>query len=141
MVLGFVGSVFLGGLTFFEYREFRLLKEAGMETEGVFFEDRSLNTGKGRVARNVIIDYDPEGSPPSRKQFTLTEAQYLKLREEKKIKITYLKTKPEVSEAGELGRYDFEKLAMALGLLVFSVVVLLFLRRLSSKVEAAIREN
>jgi len=138
MVLCFVGSILVSILGSMEFLEFQKLKNNGIETLGSFYEDRSLNTGKNRTARNVVIDYSPENSAPYRKLFNVNESVYNQLLDKKEIKITYLKNKPQVSIAGEIDKYDYEKFAMAVGLLLVSILIWLYFRKLHSRIDKEI---
>ena len=136
MCLALIGGpliIAMGGL---EYHRTSKLKTEGAKIPGVVVDSSTLDTGKGRTSYRIILDYKPPNDETTyRKEFFVTEEIYNQARQAGHVPVTYLRSDPTVSTAGDDIHVQTEPFAMGGGLILFALAVWYYLRMQKQRVE------
>jgi hypothetical protein len=91
MWLMLVGGPMVIGMGLYERYRVSQLKTVGQKVEGKLHDSALLNTGKGRVSYQLVVDYLPPGSDTMyRKTFVVDEATHEQVRQAKVCTVAYL---------------------------------------------------
>ncbi|MGD9645727.1 MAG: DUF3592 domain-containing protein [Pirellulales bacterium] len=135
------GLAMLGGGAYEIYRA-QQLRDQGQTAEGSLVDANKLNTGQGRTAYSVTLNYQPPGDPTTyQKQFSVSEQKYNEILQAGKADVTYSATDPTHSAVGRDIQPNYEPLAMGVGLLAVSGGIALYRRRQWKKVESYIYDQ
>jgi hypothetical protein len=140
MWLALVGGIGMLGGGVYEYLGAVELRDHGQRVKGKVHESQIMNTGKGRKAHHLTLDYTPaEGATVYRKQFVVPEAVYNQAVQAGEATVTFLPNDPTVSAVGDAVPINYESFAMGIGLLATSAAIAIYRRRQWKQVEAYIR--
>ena len=106
---------------------------------GKVHESQIMNTGKGRKAHHLTLDYTPAEGALYRKQFVVPEAVYNQALQAGTDTVTFLAKDPMVSAVGDAVPINYESFAIGIGLLATSTAIAIYRRRQWKQVEAYIR--
>lgn len=140
MWLALVGGIVMLGGGVYEYLGAVELRDHGQRVTGKVHESQIMNTGKGRKAHHLTLDYTPaEGATLYRKQFVVPEAIYNQAVQAGTATVTFLPNDPTTSAVGDSIPINYESFAIGLGMLVTSAAIAIYRRRQRKQVEAYIR--
>jgi hypothetical protein len=139
MCLGLIGGPIVSAMGFYQFKEMKSLAAKGTRVTADVIECSVLNTGKGRRVYKVVADYKVSEALIGRKEFIVQQDEYDAATATKKIDITFLPNKPEVSSAGKTIRPDTEMMAIGGGVFVFGVIAFSYFRRKDREIERAIK--
>jgi hypothetical protein len=102
----------------------------------IVVDSNTLDTGKGRTSYRITLDYKPPNDETTyRKEFFVTEEIYNQARQAGTFPVTYLRSDPTVSTAGDDIPVQTEPFAIGGGLIIFALAVWYYLRRQMQKVD------
>ena len=131
-----IGGPIALAMASYEFYRGKQLKSVGKEVVGNLFSSETLNTGKGRISYQVVVDYLPPGSGTKyRKLFVVSEDEYNQAKSTGECKVVYLPSDPLFSAIGEPTTQASEMMAIGVGVFLFGVGVWWYLRRQMSAVE------
>ena len=127
-------TIAMGG---YEYYRTSKLKTEGAKIPGVVVDSNTFDTGKGRTSYRITLDYKPPNDETTyRKEFFVTAVIYDKAKQAGHVPVTYLKSDPTVSAAGDDIQVQTEPFAIGGGLILFAIAVWYYLRRQMRFLEA-----
>ena len=139
MFLGLLGGPIVLAMGIYQFKEMKSLGTKGTRVTADVIECGVLNTGKGRRVYKVVADYKVSEALIGRKEFIVQKEEYDAATATKKIDVTFLPNKPEVSAAGKTIRPDTEMMAIGGGVFGFGVLVFFYFRQKDKEIERAIK--
>lgn len=136
MCLALIGGPLAIAMGGYDYHRTSKLKTEGTKISGIVVDSNTLDTGKGRASYRITLDYKPPNDETTyRKEFFVAKEIYNQARQAGTIPVTYLRSDPTVSTAGDDIPVQTEPFAIGGGLILFAVAVWYYLRRQMQKVE------
>lgn len=136
MCLALIGGPLAIAMGGFDYHRTSKLRTEGTKILGAIVESNTLDTGKGRTSYRITLDYKPSNDETTyRKEFFVTEEIYNQARQAGNFPVTYLRSDPTVSTAGDDIQVQTEPFAIGGGLIIFALAAWFYLRRQVQKVE------
>ena len=139
MWLAFIGAPVFLTIAAYQYYDTLKLEKQGVQVVGTVVDSHPWKTVKGQTSYRITVDYLPKDYPLHRKQFIVPESVSVAATRDSEIPVVYLPTDPTNSVVGQAPTPRLETFAIGGGLLLFATLVWLYLKRLTTRVQAYAR--
>ena len=136
MWLAFIGAaVFLAVAAYKCYLTLKLDRQ-GVRAVGTVVDSHPWRTVKGQTSYRITVEYVPRDYPLHRKQFIVSQSVFGAATRDGNITVVYHPNDPTNSVVGQTPTPRLETFAIGGGLLLFAALVWLYLKRLTTRLQA-----
>jgi hypothetical protein len=139
MWLALIAAPVFFAVAAYQYYGTLKLEKQGVQVVGAVVDSHPWRTVKGRTSYRITVDYLPKDHPIHRKQFVVPDYVFAAATRDSTIAVVYLPSDPTHSVVVETPAPRLEAFAVGAGLLLFATLVWLYLRRLTTRVQAYAR--